>query len=159
VEIGWREREKNDGSGDKVWVAFVEKCSAQQCQVDEISLASTAEVGTFDKWRIKNMPTGSNGTTEWRLYVDYLDGVGYRFVENYFTDYHHGSAFGETEAFGDNTGMTDEQRELQHFNNNDQWVNWNGQRCNPNLRKGGYKYVENSNTSYDIIDGSNNACD
>lgn len=159
VEIGWREREKRDGSGDKVWVAFVEKCSLQQCVVDEISMASTAQVGTFDLWRIENRPKAADGTTEWRLYVNYLDGFGYRYVENYFTDYHHGAAYGETEAFGDNTGMTDEQRALEHLNNSGAWVDWNGQRCAPNFAKGGYKYVQNSNISYDIIDGGNNACD
>jgi hypothetical protein len=146
VEVGWRKRPATPN-----FVIFAEKCAGAMCDVELVS-APDLQVNTFDLWRVVNNPA-SGGTTKWELKADLLEGRGWGDVKSYTTDYHHGEAYGETEAFGNDTGLHDLQRALQHKNNDGNWVDWNDHICIRDWSPS-HEYFRNSDTSFDIDGGS-----
>lgn len=157
IEIGWRKYHLSDDT--TYFRIFTEKCSPTGgCTVNEFTMPSTNIVGNYDEWKIVNELRTFDGRWSWSLEVDFFDGQGFRDYGQMLTSWENGAAYGETEAFGDGSGMHDDQRSLKHKNDSGSWVDWRGQTCDPNFNDGGYKYNKTSTTSYLIEEGSNSAC-
>ncbi len=157
VEIGWWEEQ---AAGGKAWTVFVEKgVNGSVSHVDRI-VAPNLELGTYDRWRVKNNPRNSNGTTNWDLQVDFLKGGGWVDVITYTTSWHKGWAYGETEAKGHDTGMYDEQRDLKYRGESSSgWTAWPGQICRLHNGPTEYKWVKLSNSAYNIeLAGGGEGC-
>ena len=127
VEIGWKEVWRNVGI-EKEWKVFVEKGIDFDSTQSTNIVAPNLEAGTDDLWRISGAPS-SGGGESWDLAVNFVIGEGYVAVDTYHTDWLHGFAYGETESFVHDTGMRDDQTNLQFKNNSNDWVSWPGVTC------------------------------
>lgn len=156
IEIGWWE-EVCPAPGSHCWAVFVEKGVNGEITHIEKIVAPNLQPGTYDQWRVANRPKNPNGTTDWHLEVNFLIGQGWVDVRTYTTNWHTGIAYGETEAKGNDTGLREDQRNLQHKSAPGTWVNWSGQSC----RKGtspDFKYKERSNTFFEIVAETPGGC-
>lgn len=158
VEIGWLWVQQSDGFNyRKIFTGY--EAGAQVGDYDYYDFPPTALVGTFDDWRVVLGGVDRyTGAGIWELKVDFYDLAGFRQYGSESVNFTKGAAHGETESTGAGTGMRDEQVDLRHKNDSGNWVGWNGQRCNPDFKPGGYKYVRGSNVSYDILERTPDGC-
>ena len=84
---------------------------------------------TYDTFQISGATQG-DGTTDWDLRVDYLDGSGWHVMKTYTTNWDWGVALGETERKTvPGTGLSDDQQGLKYKNGSGTWVDWPNVDC------------------------------
>ncbi|MBI4259882.1 MAG: hypothetical protein HY658_04890, partial [Actinobacteria bacterium] len=116
VEIGWVEVwEGNDtsgqGAGLKDWYVFSEKQANWDIKDITTQLSFNLDPGNDDWWRASAVAK-PNGTTDWKLAVNFLIGQGWVDFKTYNTEWDFGVPMGETERKGTDTGMMDYQYNL-----------------------------------------------
>jgi hypothetical protein len=157
----------NPGWGDWVETGFYKKrnqdSSVDICRFTEwgtnfntismdLGCGAPLNNGYYAKWRVSNV----QGTEDWTMYVDYLNGNGFIYEATAHVTWAHGVASGETERWGNNTDMSQSHRELQFKNNSNNWVDWPDANCIWDTSTS-YSWSKNSATSYDIVN-QNNPC-
>jgi hypothetical protein len=155
IEIGWIET--HGCCGQAQYKMFTEKeVNGDVTQHTEITTPNL-DPGTFDVWKIASNIKNPDGSTDWDMKVDFLKGNGFVQAGTFNTLWHYGESSGETEGFGSNTGMHDEQRDLQLMNDNRDWVGWSDLICNQQIGNG-IDWQRIDHNDYDVSDGQLSAC-
>ena len=147
VEIGWQQYWS---ASTPTTAIFTEK--GYNFQIQELSFFPSVllELGTEDKWRVagQRLP---NGTAEWSLRVDYMDGGGWHTPKVYQTNWNKSVALGETERVATGSGMADEQSDLKFFNlTRGDWEPWPGMNCVQDT-DGSWNWVPVTSNSYKVV--------
>lgn len=128
VEMGWQRIRQADGSiilcefWEKQYVSIVvfdNRCGSQ----------TSVAYGQDVRLRISNV----SGTDKWQPAIDYLNGGGFHDRGDPFqTAFDRGFAMGETERKGNDTGMVEDQTNLDYYkvvDGPDEWRNYPGVNC------------------------------
>ena len=132
VEVGWFNYYRSDGSrGETVFVEY----GANGDDVSGVNWItvpnSCMNVGESDVWRVEHVGGGT-----WKLWINCIDGAGYRLLKTWDLLYTQGLAAGETGALGpdasaDGPQMADEHRDLiyKKLSGTPPWTSWTYNQC------------------------------
>ncbi len=152
VEVGWFRIRNADGT--------IDLCEFWEKGVDgnitffhnNCGNFTNLTLGNFAEFRLKNV----SGTTDWDVFINYLDGNGFGMPKHTFsTTYDFSIASGETQKKGNGTAMDDDQRNLQVFAQN-AWQDWLNANCVVDEAPG-WSWHKQTTNSY-TVDQVANAC-
>jgi len=114
--------------------------------------AANIETNNDDIWRVSGVEQPGGGA-QWHLSVNFVLGQGYVELAVYDTAWNSGIPNGETERFGEGTGLRDSQWNLQFKKTDGTWINWPHLGCSshPNhFTSSPWRWDDTSTSSYEV---------